>query len=98
MRVKEWICKTEEQRKFNFLGINIYTNIDFSNGGPFLLFIVLFSLSGQDDAKQTPNEAQDMATIYATLLPPKSLGYPESTLCPGSQGFPNSENPALHVT
>lgn len=36
-----------------------------------------------------------MATIYATLLTPKSLVYPETTLCRGSQGFPNPENPTL---
>lgn len=66
-RVKEWICKTGEQRTFYFLGINIYTNIDSTNGGPFLRFIILFSLSGQDDAKQTQNETGNKATIYATL-------------------------------
>lgn len=66
-RVKEWICKTGEQRTFYFLGINIYTNIDSTNGGPFLHFIILFSLSGQDDAKQTQNETGNKATIYATL-------------------------------
>ena len=72
-RVKKWICRTEEWRTFYFLGINIYTNIDFTNGGPFLPFIILFSLSGQYDAKQTQDEAGDMATIYATLLTHKSL-------------------------
>lgn len=66
-RVKEWICKTGEQRTFYFLRINIYTNIDSTNGGPFLCFIILFSLSGQDDAKQTQSKTGNKATIYATL-------------------------------
>lgn len=45
-RVKEWISKTGEQRTFYFLGINIYTNTDYTNGGPYPHFIILFSLSG----------------------------------------------------
>lgn len=51
-----------------------------------------------NDAKQTQNEAGDMATIYATIPTRKSPGYPDITLCPGSQGFPNSENPTLQCT
>ena len=32
MKVKEWICRTEEH---NFLWINIYTNTDFTKQGLF---------------------------------------------------------------
>ena len=93
MKVKEWICRTEEH---NFLWINICTNTDFTNAGPFLPFIILFSLFVQDDAKQTQDEAGDMASIYATLSSHKSLVYPETTLyILAPQEFPNSENPAL---
>lgn len=46
MRIKEWICENGEGRIFYFLGINIYINIDFINGGFFLRFIILFSLFG----------------------------------------------------
>lgn len=35
MRVREWICKSEEQRTFYFPGINVYTNTAFTNGGLF---------------------------------------------------------------
>lgn len=51
-----------------------------------------------NDAKQTHNEAGDRATIYATVPTRKSPGYPDITLRPGSQGFPNSENPTLQCT
>jgi len=65
MRVKGCIYRPEEH--CYFLRINIYTNTDSTNAGPFLPFIILFSLFVQDDAKQTQDEAGDMATIYATL-------------------------------
>lgn len=34
-----------------------------------------------DDARQTQNEAGDMATIYATPPTHKSPGYPDPTVC-----------------
>ena len=57
MRVKGCIYRPEEH--CYFLRINIYTNTDSTNAGPFLPFIILFSLFVQDDAKQTHAEAGD---------------------------------------
>lgn len=98
MRIKEWICKNGEGRTFYFLGINIYTNIDSTNGGPFPRFIILFSLSGQDDAKQTQNKAGDMATTFAALPTPKSLAYPGTPLyILAHRDFPTQKIPHCNV-
>jgi hypothetical protein len=47
---------------------------------------------------QKTQEAGDMTSIYTTPPTHKSLVHPEKkkdTVYPGSQGFPNSENPTL---
>lgn len=77
MRAEECICTAGVQKTFYFSWINIYTNINSTNGGPLLCFIILFKLSSMGGMQnEIQEEAGDMDSIYGTLANHKSWIYP----------------------
>lgn len=75
MRAQECICTAGMQKTSYFLWINIYTNINSTNGGPFLCFIILFRLSGVGGCKMKSKKKLGTWTVYMELLQLISNGY-----------------------
>lgn len=92
-RVKEWICKTGEQRTFYFLGLTFtQTLTPLMEGLFYALSFCLVYLARMMQNK--PRMKQGTKLLYTQLFQLTSISR-NNTLYPGSQRFPNSENPTL---